>query len=180
MWVAAVIMSVCAMSANAQGLLGGEVTVTNYSPNLTTVYGSPISGPTGTAASPGTVYAEGYGFSFTSDTITLTDPYSGSYSSVPAGGFNGFVLAFSGIPTITSVANSASTPAAYQPTSLYVSGNSIYIDFNGTARTPTETFVVTTAVPEPSLAWLILAGIPALFIRRRRNIQGCEPATQLS
>jgi len=147
---------------------GVDVTVSNNYPAITTVYIGPVSGPT-----TSTLSVAGFAFSFTGDTFTFTNPYSGTYFSVPPTGFNGFVLTFAGLPEgITDVVNDPSSQL--DPSSISFSSDSIAIEFNGLPQVPGQQsfFDVTFATtPEPSSLVLFGAGLMALTgmgLRRKR------------
>jgi len=155
-----------AASADAAGLLDGSVTATNYSPDLSTVSGTPGSGPT-----TGIVDTNGFDFAFTADTITYTDGYTGDYTSVGPGGFNGFVLTFTGVPTISGV---SLDPSSLQvPTDLYSTANQVFIEFNGGSQVAGQTSLIdvsfspTGTVPEPAAWAMMLLGVGLIGARAR-------------
>ncbi len=155
--------------ANASSLLSGNVSVTNNSPTLSDVVGGPVSGPTSDG-----IDLNGFVFSFTADTITYTDGYDGSYTSVGPGGFNGFVLSFAGVPTITGVSLDPSSQTINPPTSLSFTSDQVFIEFNGGTQVAGQTSIIdvtASSVPEPA-AWAMMllsfAGLGAGLRRRAR------------
>ena len=157
------------LSAHAAGLLGGTVSITNDYPDTATVYAGPSVGPTNAA-----VGLVGYGFTFTPDTITFSNPYCCNWGVISAGQFNGFVLAFSGVPTISGVSLDPASQLA--PASLAVSNNTVYVSLvSGGPRFSGEqgVFDVTFAggAPEPSTWAMLLSGFAAIggALRRRRG-----------
>jgi hypothetical protein len=177
---AALLTLVCGGSAQAAGLLDGTVTVGNYSPDLSTLVLGPNTGPTTSSINVG-----GFGFTFTDNTITYTDGYDGAYASVPPGGFNGFVLTFAGVPTISGVSLDPSSQQT--PTELYSTANSVYIDFNGGSQVAGQTvgidvsFGTSAGVPEPASWALLLLGAGmiggGLRMARRKDGLAFSPAS---
>ncbi len=167
------IMILAAISpADAASLLSGDVTITNNSPTLSDIIIGPVSGPTASG-----IYLGGFTFSFTPDTITYTDGYDGAYTSVGPGGFNGFVLTFSGTPTITGISLDPLSQTENPPTSLWSTSDQVFIEFNGGTQIAGQTSIIdvaTSAVPEPGAWALILIGFAglgaALRLRARPSI----------
>jgi PEP-CTERM motif len=160
--------------AVAANLLSGDVDIANYYPNLSTPFDSVQgSGPTTSVI---TLNDSGYHFEFTADTIIFTNPYSNPWGVTPPGGFNGFVLIFSGIPAISDVLNDSNSTLA--PPSLTFNRDTIWMNYpSGGARSDgafTTLDVSFSAVPEPS-TWALLivgfAGIALVAYRRRRAPQ---------
>jgi hypothetical protein len=146
--------------ASAADLLSGSVTVTNNGPTLSTVFGTPGSGPT-----TGAVDTNGFIFTFTGNTITYTDAYNGAYNSVgptlPA--FNGFILTFSGVPTISGV---TLDPSSQQTPTLWSNANQVFVEFNGGAQVAGATSIFdvsfSSGTPEPATWAVMLVGIGGL------------------
>ena len=94
----------------AANLLSGDVNIVNYYPDLSTPFDG-VQG-SGSTTSVITLNDSGYHFEFTADTIIFTNPYSNPWGVTPVGGFNGFVLTFSGIPAISDVLNDSTSTLA--------------------------------------------------------------------
>lgn len=141
----------------AANLLSGDVNIVNYYPDLSTPFDS-VQG-SGSTTSVITLNDSGYHFEFTADTIIFTNPYSNSWGVTPAGGFNGFVLAFSGIPAISDVLNDSTSTLA--PPSLTFNSDTIWMNYpSGGARsdgayTTLDISFASAGVPEPS-TWAML------------------------
>ncbi len=153
------------LPANASSLLSGSVSVTNNSPTLSDVTIGPVSGPTSDG-----IDLDGFGFSFTADTITYTDGYDGSYTSVGPSGFNGFVLTFTGVPTITGVSLDPSSQTVNPPTSLSFTGDEVFIEFDGGNQVAGQTSIIdvtTSSVPEPGAWAMMLLGFGGVGARLR-------------
>jgi hypothetical protein len=149
-----------APTANAGTLLSGDVTVGNYSPNMSTVYGDFIgSGPTTGAVYAGPLYP----FTFTADSFTWDDPidtFFTAYSSTVT--FNGFILSFTDVAPITGVTYASGAEPA---TTISFNSNTIWLGYNG-AVTPrpggSTTFDVSFATPEPATWAMMLLGFGGL------------------
>ncbi len=162
---ALVCLSVGVPGAAAYGatLLTGNVTVGNYYPDTSTVYlGFIGSGPTA-----GGVSAGPYPFTFTSDTFTVYDPYGGSsFNTYGPGGFNGFILSFTGIDPITGVTFGS---GAEPPTSISFDSNTIWLGYNDGPRPGGYTTLdVSFATPEPATWAMMLLGFGGLCLAGRR------------
>jgi hypothetical protein len=164
--------SASATSAGATpiDLLSGDVILTGEAPLGVVFPGyGPISAPTVDG-----IGCCGYAFTFTGNTISYFNPYAGFYGG---GGtdFNGWVLEFTGVPSITGVTNSLASEM--NPLSIWFDADTIQLDFSGLLRPgpTTSIFDVTFAdtqadVPEPATLALVGAGIfgfGALRGRRR-------------
>lgn len=163
-----------ASPVRAATLLSGDVTIGNYYPNLSTLYDNlEGSGPTTGAIVLG---GSGYEFTFAANTFSWFDPYSGSFNTYGAGGFNGFVLSFTGIGPISDVTNSAGSqePA----TSITFDRDTIYLGYNGGSRSgdALSSFDVTfsASTPEPSTWAMLLLGFAGLGFAayRRAKLRG--------
>lgn len=156
-------------AAQATNLLSGSVTVTGDYPTPTTLipgYG-PFTGPT----SGGITACCGYSFAFTANTISYYNPYAGYYNGNGTN-FDGWVLTFSGVPTITDVTNDPASQMT--PVSITFTSNTVELNFSGELRPgpTTSIFDVTfaTSVPEPA-TWAIMLtglGLAGGELRRRR------------
>jgi hypothetical protein len=158
--------------AQAADLLSGDVTAGNYSPNLSTLVGSLVTGPT---TSP--IVVQGFSFAFTADTITYTDPYNGKYADPGPGGFNGFVLKFSGIPAITGVWLDPNSQRMNPPTDLIFNSDTIFVAFDGGNQVAGQQSLIdvsfdNSAVPEPAPWAMMIAGfgISGGALRRQRTL----------
>ena len=157
--IAALCGLTAAGEASAADLLSGSVTITNNSPTVSSILG------TGSGPTTGVVDVSGFNFSFTGNTITYTDGYTGAYTSVgptlPA--FNGFVLTFSGVPNIFGV---TLDPSSQQTPTLWSSANTVYAEFNGGPQVAGATSVFdvsfSNGVPEPATWAMMLVGFGGL------------------
>jgi hypothetical protein len=149
-----------APAANAGTLLSGDVTVGNYYPNTSTLYdGLEGSGPT-----TGTVYAGPYyPFTFTADSFTWYDPFGGTYfNTYGPGGFNGFILSFTGVSPITDVTYASGAEPA---TSISFNSDTIWLGYNDGPRPGGyTTFDVSFATPEPATWAMMLLGLGSLCL----------------
>jgi hypothetical protein len=164
--------------ASASTLLDGTVLISNNAPDINTIYnnGVPVeaSGPT---TSTITLANSQYMFSFTADTITFYNPYPGSWGTAGPGlTFDGFVLQFSNVPTITSVVTEATSSRV--PSDISVSNNAIYINFLGDLRSPGDISIfdvsfAPAATPLPAALPLFATGLGAMGLlgwrRKRKN-----------
>jgi len=154
--VAATTAALAAGPTNAWSadLLSGSVSIVN---ETIIPPGGPVISGAGSGPTTSPVGLAGYSFTFTGDTITYTNPYGAPYASYPAGGFNGFILTFTGVPNISGVTNDPSSEL--DPTAISFTSDSIDIAFNGLPRYYGEqsVFDVTFAggVPEPA-GWMTL------------------------
>ncbi len=154
----------------AAGLLDGTVSITNYSPNLSTIYAGPVAG-----ATTSTINLVGYSFSFADDSITFVNPYCCTWGSPPPVAFGGFVLSFSGVPQIAGVTNDASSEVT--PAQLYTISNEVFIGFTaGAARYAGQTGVFdvqfASAAPEPGSWAMLLVGFAGLGVTLRAQRSG--------
>ena len=148
-----------ASAGNAATLLSGDVTVGNYYPNTSTLYqGFEGTGPTTSTIS---LSWSGYAFTFTADTFTWFDPYGGtSFNTYPPGGFNGFILSFTGVAPITGV----TFASGEQATSVNFNSDTIWLGYNGGPRPGGyTTYGVSFGVaPEPATWAMMLLGFASL------------------
>lgn len=176
--LSAVLAMVCAAPASAANLLSGDVSIGLYYPDDTTPFPGygPFVGPT----AAGITEPDSSKFTFTGNTISYNIPYGGKFADAGPGGFNGFLLQFTGVPTITGVTNDASSQL--NPVALTFAGNWVKINFNGLTRgSPTTSiFDVTLAtapgVPEPATWTMLLLGFGGLGAALRRSRRLAAPA----
>jgi len=142
--------------ADAASLLSGNVSITNNYPTFAAVFAGPVSGPTVDG-----INLVGFTFTFTNNTITYTTPYSGPYNTYGPGGYNGFELTFTGVPTITGVSLDPASQTFNPPTGLMFSSNTVDIAFNGGMEVPGQSSIidVATGVPEPATWAMLLLGV---------------------
>ena len=163
--------------ASAANLLSGDVSIGLYYPDDTTPFPGygPFVGPT----AAGITEPDGSKFTFTGNTISFNIPYGGKFADAGPGGFNGFLLQFTGVPTITGVTNDASSQL--NPVALTFAGNWVKINFNGLKRNSptTSIFDVTLAtapgVPEPATWTMLLLGFGGLGVALRRSRRLAAP-----
>lgn len=169
----AIALALPASVAGALGatLLDGTVSIVNYYPSLTTPYDDVQgSGPTTSVI---TLNDSGYHFSFTADTLTFTNPYCCTWGDVPPGGWGGFVLTFSGIPTISNVVNDASSTLTL--TSLAFNSDTIWMEYVSSARYDgafTTLDISFSTVPEPSTWAMMLIGFAGLGFAGYLKVKG--------
>jgi hypothetical protein len=149
-------------TAARAGLAGSDVTVTEYSPDLSTI----LAGPAGpVAVDPTAIFncctlPENGTLEVTSDQIIYTASVATTYS---AGSFVGFVVDFSGAPDIVSVKQD---PSSTFNIGSSFTADSVSLNFAGDiapfvgARTIVD--ITTTSVPEPSTWAMMLLGFAGL------------------
>ena len=154
---AALLALVCGIENANAGLLGSSVTGTAYDPDPST----PIAGPIGpiTVSSavefPIDTLPQNGSIDITNTQIIYTAVSAGPYAT---GTFDGFVLGFTGAPTILNVTQDAAS--GFDISSTF-SGNEVMMNFSGATSTYAgeETILdVTTAVPEAASGLMLLVG----------------------
>jgi len=156
-------------SANAAGLFGSSVSVTLNYPLIGTVQASagPVTVGSGVEFGPGVIYpGRNFGFDIGNSTISYLPDESVGYGDFGSGGFNGFVLTFTGAPTITGVTYDAGG-STFAPTGISFTGNTVSLDFSGASVLPTSISEVDLtfaggSVPEPQTWVLMLTGVAAM------------------
>jgi hypothetical protein len=170
--VAALVASVCGIESANAGLLGSSVTGTYYYPNLSTVTVGPVGPITVSSAVEfpiGTLPANG-NLDITNTQIIYTVVNPATYST---GSFDGFVLNFTGAPTILSVTQDAGSGFDISDS---FTGTEVFLNFSGAASSYVgeKTILdVTTAAPEidpasaASCLTLLVGGLVVLRGRRQ-------------
>lgn len=152
---------VIASSAKAD-LLGLDVTVTEYSPDLSTITAGPV-GPV--AVDPTAVFScctlpQNGTLEVTGNQIIYTASVATTYAG---GAFVGFVLDFTGGPRIISVTQD---PSSNFDIGSSFTGNSVSMNF-ASVTSPfvgAQTILDVTAVPEPASWMMMLTGFAGLGV----------------
>ena len=170
---AALLASVCGIENASAGLLGSGVTGTAYYPNLSTVIAGPVGPITVSSAVefPLGTLPENGSIDITNTQIIYTAANPGAYNT---GSFDGFVLDFTGAPTILNVTQDAASGFGI---SYSFKGNEVKMNFSGATSTfvgeETILDVTTAKVPEidPASAasglMLLVGGLVVLRGRRQ-------------
>jgi hypothetical protein len=166
------IMFAMAFAPAHAGLLGSTVTGTLYYPDLSSVYGGPVT----TSVISGTEFPLN-SLNQPSGTLDVTDTQiiwnADMTVKYEPGSFNGFDLLFTGTSAITGVTlNNAST---LTPVSFGFTSNQVWInlaELQATAGQKTILDVSVAAVPEPESYAMLLAGLGLLgFMARWKKQQ---------
>jgi hypothetical protein len=168
--IAAALIAACVAPACAHaGLLGSQVTGTEYFPDLSTVFAGPagpvtvgpgIEFPSGALATDGNIDI--------SNTQILWQPTQ-SLTYLP-GAFNGFKLTFAGAPTITSVTLDGATTLV--PVGFSFTGSEVLFNLEGLTATIGEATIFdvqTAAAAEPASLALLGMGLVGLAVACRRR-----------
>ena len=162
--LAALLVGSAAPALGATDFTGSSVTVSLLYPDISTTYAGPVSAVVG----PGVEFGQGAfapargSLDIGANTLTYSANVGGQYSQA---GFNGFRVNFS------QAISSVSFLGGKTPTGFSFSGNSVFLNVAGLNYGASDfTSLSITAVPEPTMWGLMVAGFGLVGMAARRRI----------